>query len=77
MTQYDIIIAIEPLESLVGLKLMFWNIPGVKNVFTPGMKVYLMKVFYPKMLHFGYIHAGKWLTMTHYDIIIAIEPLES
>ena len=76
MTQYDIIIAIEPLESLVGLKLMFWNIPGVKNVFTPGMKVYLMKVFYPKMLYFGYIHAGKWPNIK-YDIIIAIEPLES
>ena len=45
MTQFDIIIAIEPLESLVGWKLMFWNIPGVKNVFTLGMKLYLLRVF--------------------------------
>ena len=48
MTQYDINIAIEPLESSVGLTLMFWNIPGVKNVFNPGMKLYLVRVFYPK-----------------------------
>ena len=49
-TQDDIIIAIEPLESLVGLKLMFWNIPGVKNIFTPGIKLYLAGVLFPKML---------------------------
>ena len=58
MTQYDIIIEIEPLESLLGLTLMIWNIPGVKNVFTPGMKLYSVRFFYPKMLLYGYIHAG-------------------
>ena len=70
MTQYDIIIAIEPLESLVGLKLMIWIIPGVINVFTPGMKLYSMRVFYPKMVHTCWI-------MTQYVIIVAIETLES
>ena len=58
MNQYDISIAIEHLESLLGLYLMFWNIAGVKIVFTPGIKLYSMRIFYPKMLHYGYIHAG-------------------
>ena len=36
---------------------MFWNIAGVKNVFTPGIKLYSVRVYYPKMLHYCYIHA--------------------